>query len=167
MTDSVQAQTKLNRVDCVLILLRCALGGWFIYGGLMKGMHPVEFLKTLHEYHLPFPFLILNSVAGLLPWFEVLCGLLLITGKALRAAALLWLMMLIPFTWLVLQRALDLQSLSGLPFCAVRFDCGCGMGEIGICTKLTENLLLIASAAILLFCSGNPLRQRYEPQGRP
>lgn len=151
MTHPFPAACKVQRFDYVLLCIRLALGGWFIYGGLMKGLHPVEFLKILHEYALPLPFFLLNTVAGWLPWFEILCGLLLITGKALRSAALLWLVMLIPFTWLVLQRALDLQSVSGIPFCAVRFDCGCGTGEIGICLKLTENLLLIAAAAILLF----------------
>jgi len=133
---------------------RFALGGWFIYGGLIKGLHPVEFLKILHEYQLPFPFYVLNAIAGLLPWFEIWFGLLLITGKALRGTVLVGLLMLAPFTVLIFQRALALQSLSNIPFCSVRFDCGCGLGEIGICMKLTENLLLILAAAVLLLFGG-------------
>jgi len=152
MSELAPSRLRLNRVDWLLAGTRCALGGWFIYGGLMKGLHPVEFLRILHEYELPVPFFVLNAVAGLLPWFEILSGLLLVTGKALRAAALVWLVILVSFTLLVLQRALALQIMSDIPFCAVRFDCGCGMGEIGICLKLAENLFMMLAAATLLFC---------------
>jgi hypothetical protein len=44
----------------------------------------------------------------------------------------------------------DLQAAGQLPFCAVRFDCGCGAGEVGICSKLLENGLLILLSLWLL-----------------
>ena len=58
--------------------------------------------------------------------------------------------MLVPFTLLVLKRALAIADAQGLPFCVVKFDCGCGAGEVLICNKLLENCLLtfIASALI-------------------
>ena len=40
---------------------------------------------------------------------------------------------------------------SDLPFCAIKFDCGCGTGEILICRKLAENTLLTALSAGLIF----------------
>ena len=60
------------------------------------------------------------------------------------------LLMLVPFTVIVLQRALAIQAAQGLPFCAVRFDCGCGAGEVAICFKLVENTLLILLAALIV-----------------
>ena len=60
------------------------------------------------------------------------------------------LLMLIPFTAVVLQRALALQAASAVPFCAIRFDCGCGAGEVLICHKLVENALLIGLSCLLL-----------------
>jgi hypothetical protein len=82
-------------------------------------------------------------VAGTLPWFEIFCGLLLVLGVGVRGAALLLLLLLTPLTALVLHRAMEFQEASGLAFCAVKFDCGCGMGAVGICRKLVENGVLM------------------------
>src|SRR5947209_11085636 len=111
--------------------------------GLAKAFHPVDFLKLVHEYDVFTSPALLNSIAAALPWFEVFCGLLLLTGVAVRGTALMLLLMLVPFTIVVLRRALALAASQGLPLCAVQFDCGCGMGEVVACHKLMENGLLI------------------------
>jgi len=49
------------------------------------------------------------------PWFEVFCGLLLLTGVAVRGTALTLLLMLVPFTLLVFRRALLLQVAQAIP----------------------------------------------------
>ena len=36
--------------DVLALLARCFLGGFFIYMGLHKALHPVEFLKLLRQY---------------------------------------------------------------------------------------------------------------------
>ena len=51
-------------------------------------MQPQEFLELIHEYNVVTNHVVLNSIASLLPWFEVFCGLLLLTGVAVRGAAL-------------------------------------------------------------------------------
>ena len=71
-------------------------------------------------------------------------------GVAVRGSALMLLCLLVPFTLVVLQRALALQSMLAIPFCAVKFDCGCGTGEVWICRKLVENGLLILLSGWLL-----------------
>jgi hypothetical protein len=85
-------------------------------------------------------------VAAALPWFELFCGLLLVLGVAVRGTALVALLLLVPFTAVVLHRALGIQEATGLAFCAIRFDCGCGTGEVAICRKLVENGVLMALA---------------------
>jgi uncharacterized membrane protein YphA (DoxX/SURF4 family) len=80
--------------------------------------------------------LVLNSIAVALPWFEVFCGLLLLAGIAVRGSALILLLMLIPFSLIVLHRALAIREASAIAFCAIQFDCGCGAGEVNICHKL-------------------------------
>jgi len=137
--------------DFAALLVRWLLGGFFIYMGLSKALDPEGFLKLLRQYQLLHDFRALNSVAAALPWFEVFCGLLLTAGVAVRGSALMLLMMLIPFTVIVLRRALDIAATKGQPFCAVKFDCGCGSGEVLICHKLIENGLLIVLSAWLLF----------------
>jgi uncharacterized membrane protein YphA (DoxX/SURF4 family) len=119
--------------------VRLAVGGFFIYTGAMKALEPGEFLKVVRAYELTEMSLALNMVAATLPWFEIFCGLLLVLGLGVRGTALLMLLLLTPMTALVLQEA------SALAFCAVRFDCGCGTGPVGICWKLAENGLLIVS----------------------
>ncbi|HZR21276.1 MAG TPA: MauE/DoxX family redox-associated membrane protein [Verrucomicrobiae bacterium] len=144
-------------LDYAGMLSRWILGAVFIYMGWTKAAHPEAFLKLLRQYELSTNWFLLNSIAALLPWFEVFCGLLLLAGVAVRGTALLLLAMLIPFTAVVLHRALGIASLQQIAFCAVRFDCGCGNGEVLICRKLVENTVLILLSCGLLTGLGRPL----------
>ena len=133
------------------VLARWSLGLLFIQMGLSKALHPVEFLKLVRQYEMVTNPYLLTFIAASLPWFEVFCGMLLALGIAVRGAAFMSLVMLIPFTALVFQRAWGIHAASGQPFCAIRFDCGCGNGEVLICHKLIENsLLMLVSAALLV-----------------
>ena len=136
--------------ETAAVMARWLIGALFIYMGLKKAMHPVEFLKLVRQYDLVHAPFLLNAIAGGLPWFEAFCGILLLTGVAVRGTALTLVAMLVPFTWVVLQRALALQALRAIPFCAVKFDCGCGAGEVFICGKLAENGTLILLSIWLL-----------------
>src|SRR2546429_260632 len=130
--------TGWRTADVLPLLARLLLGVLFIYMGLNKALHPVEFLKLLRQYDVLQPYWLLNLVASTLPWFEIFCGLLLLFGVALRGTATMLVAMLIPFTIVVLLRALAMREASGLPFCAIKFNCGCGAGEVLICRKLAE-----------------------------
>jgi len=132
------------------LVARLVLGGLYVYMGLSKALDPVNFLKLVRQYEIIDQPFLLNLIAAGLPWFEVLCGLLLVSGIAVRGTAVLSLLMLVPFTALVLHRALAIQAVQGLSFCAIRFDCGCGAGEVYICHKLIENGLLMVASALLL-----------------
>jgi uncharacterized membrane protein YphA (DoxX/SURF4 family) len=148
-------------MDAAAVLARWLLGAVFLYMGLSKALHPVDFLKLLRQYDLVQSSLLLNSLAAALPWFEVFCGLLLLLGIAVRGTALALLFMLAPFTVLVFHRALLLQSALAISFCAVKFDCGCGSGTEFICRKLSENLLLFALSAALLSGRGRQFSLRF------
>ena len=132
------------------LVARLVLGGLYVYMGVSKALDPVAFLKLVRQYEMINQPFLLNLVAAGLPWFEVLCGLLLVSGIAVRGTAVWSLLMLLPFTALVLNRALAIQAAKGVAFCAVRFDCGCGAGEVFICHKLIENGLLLLASALLL-----------------
>ena len=132
------------------VLARWILGTVFVYMGLVKAFHPVDFLKIIREYNMVESHVALNFIAAALPWFEVLCGLLLLGGIAVRGSALILIAMLVPFTMSVLSRAMDIHTANAIPFCAVRFDCGCGAGEVIICHKLLENAFLILLSTLLL-----------------
>ena len=148
-------------VDVSAVLARWLVGAKFLYMGLNKALDPVDFLKLLRQYDLTQSSLLLNSIAAALPWFEVFCGLLLLAGIAVRGTALTLLVMLVPFTGVVFHRALLLQAAQNIPFCAVKFDCGCGTGEEFICRKLLENLLLILLTVWLLAGHGRQWSLRF------
>jgi uncharacterized membrane protein YphA (DoxX/SURF4 family) len=152
---------QIKILDWLTVPARWFLGGYFIYTGLSKALQPVEFLKLVHQYNLTDAPVLLNFIAATLPWFEVLCGLLLLGGVAVRGSALVVLLMLVPFTIVVFRRALAIHTAKAIAFCAVKFDCGCGNGEVWICHKLAENSLLILLSAWLLAGFGKKLCLRY------
>lgn len=148
--------------DAAAVLARWGLGCVFIYMGLSKALpHPEYFLKLVRQYDMVISPPWLNSIGAALPWFEVYSGLLLLFGVAVRGSALMLAAMLVPFTLVVLNRALAIAAASGKAFCAVRFDCGCGAGEVFICHKLVENIVLFLLLAWLLTGRGRQLCLRF------
>lgn len=141
----------LRALDLLAVGARLLLAVVFLYLGLSKALHPIEFLKLVRQYGVLTDPLLLNLVSALLPWFEVFCGLLLLLGVAVRGAALLLVAMIVPFSALIFLRAWSLGAAGGLPLCAVRFDCGCGGGEVLACRKLAENTGLALLAAWLVW----------------
>ena len=150
-----------SALDWAALVARVALGAVLVYSGLAKAVHPVEFLKLLREYQLTAAPLVLNGVAALLPWFEVVCGFLLVAGIGVRGTALVSLSMLVPFTAVVIARTLAIQAETGAGFCSIQFDCGCGFGAVRICSKLVENGALILCAAWLTAQDRSPAAWRF------
>ena len=159
--DDAPVSGKARAVEVIAVLARWFLGGMFLYMGLNKALHPVEFLKLVRQYDMLHHHLLLNFVASTLPWFEIFCGLLLLLGVAVRGAAVMLVAMLVPFTVVVLLRALEIHDAGGLPFCAIKFDCGCGAGEVFICRKLAENVLLTALSSALVSWGSHRLCLRH------
>lgn len=157
-----KTKPALSGPELASLAARLLLGGLFLYMGLNKALHPVDFLKLVRQYELIENHYLLNFVAATLPWFEVFCGVLLVLGIAVRGSALAALAMLAPFTGIVIHRALGIAHAQDLAFCAVKFDCGCGTGEILICRKILENALLMLMCLWLLSSRGRLLALRYD-----
>lgn len=139
---SLRVWQRLDRSGVPLLAARLILGGMFIWMGFHKISGPVEFLKQIRMYQMvpegtP---LLLNSIAIILPWMEVITGAALILGVALRGAALIQLVMLVVFTGAIFLRALNINRTEGTPFFQIVFDCGCGGGPVTIWIKLLQNL---------------------------
>lgn len=134
-----------------MIVARLIVGGVFIWLAIGKIEKPIEFLKVIREYHVipPSLFVLHNLTAVALPWIEIFAGVCLVLGLWLRGSALLLLLLLLFFTIAIARRALGVYQAGGIPFCGIKFDCGCGGGtEIYICDKLRENVALIGLALI-------------------
>jgi uncharacterized membrane protein YphA (DoxX/SURF4 family) len=142
MTDSPSVPQR----SPLLLLTSAAGGAAMVWFGLQKLGDPVAFLKAIHEYGIVptgWPG-VLNFLAVWIPALEVLGGLALVAGLARRPVAAVLSAMLVVFTALVAWRARGIHLEAGGSFCDVAFDCGCGTGEVFICTKLLENGLLLA-----------------------
>ncbi|HEX4122704.1 MAG TPA: DoxX family protein [Verrucomicrobiae bacterium] len=159
--NGMDANRKNRILDLAGICARWLLGILFVYTGAQKIWDPVTFLKLVRQYDLVQTPFLLNSIAATLPWFEAFCGALLILGVAVRGTALTVFCVLVPFTAVVWHRALVLQAAKLIPFCAVKFDCGCGTGEVFICTKLLENCLLILLSCWVISGWGRGCALRY------
>jgi uncharacterized membrane protein YphA (DoxX/SURF4 family) len=143
----------------VPVIARWVLGGVFVYMGAQKIADPVGFLKAVRQFGVvadTSPAL-LNQLAALLPWVEVWCGLLLLTGVAVRGTALSLLALLVVFTWAITLRARDIHSAEGTAFCAIAFDCGCGGGIVNVCRKLAENTGLVLLGLLVLLTRSDRL----------
>ena len=151
-----------RRFDWLGVLARWILGATFVYLGAVKTLHPVDFLKLLREYDLVQNYWWLNAIAGVLPWLEIVCGLLLLSGIAVRGTAVVVSGLLAAFTAVIFHRVIALMAPKSLAFCAVKFNCGCGNGEVIACHKLFENTCLILLALTLAFGHGRKCCFRYQ-----
>jgi len=180
MSDRPHLLATLDHTGVPLLVARLVLGVIFIWMGLSKtgliypilnnvGLgetrtvqslvehgrisEPIEFLKLIREYKI-IPdnlSLLLNITAGVLPWFEVLCAILLVLGIAVRGTGLIFATMLTGFTVMVALRAISIYNAGGMAFCDIQFDCGCGAGVVYICHKLPENAILLLLSFVVIF----------------
>ena len=154
MSKSPSIVRRLLGSGLILLAVRLFLGIYFIHTGIVKAMEPTDFLKSVHLYgFLPEdpPFL-LNGIAIVLPYLEVVCGLALVVGAWMRGAALQIGLMLVAFVPAILIRTVAMmQADPALSFFDVEFDCGCGTGVEIIWIKLFKNSGLLLLALIVLF----------------
>jgi uncharacterized membrane protein YphA (DoxX/SURF4 family) len=175
MSDQPSLLQRMDRTGVPLLLARLVLGGLFMYMAWDKVTHPDVFLKLIREYEmLPLePPILINSIAILLPWVELLCGILLILGVALRGVSITLLLMLVGFTAIVALRAIGIWQAEKVSFCSIKFDCGCGSGEQYICAKIPENIgLCLLSIVVMLsqsrrWCLRGDLLRRNDAVGTP
>lgn len=153
MSDSGSATGDTPSGGLLGLIARLLLGAAFLYLGYLKAQDPVAFLKVIREYEMAPESMprLMTWIAAVLPWMEMVCGLLLVLGIGLRGTSLLLLVLLVVFTGAILMRARGIQAEEGLAFCSIEFDCGCGTGVVPVCRKLVENgILLLASCVVLI-----------------
>jgi len=101
-----------HRIEALMVLvLRVALGALFVYAGALKIGHPLDFQQAIENYRL-LPKVATLPLAFYLPWLEIVCGLALIFGRSLRAAAGIVAALCIVFLLALIQawmRGLDIQ----------------------------------------------------------
>ena len=94
------------------LLLRVILGAFFVYASIDKIASPAAFAKIVYQWQVvgPMPS---NLVAVMLPWIELVAGLLLVAGVWRREAAAVIGLLLIVFLVAaasVMARGIDVEN---------------------------------------------------------
>jgi putative oxidoreductase len=134
----------------LLLAARLFLAAVFIYAAVEKIGRPLAFADEIHTYSIVDYGVPLYTMAVVLPWLELLCGLSLVTGVYLRGSALVLVALNAMFLVVVAKRTAAVVE-SGSPFAKVFFDCGCGFGATYAWKKLLEDTVFFVLSAVLLF----------------
>ncbi len=105
---------ELFRNPWLALAFRLYLAGIFIYASSYKIVFQAEFAESIASYRLV-PEVLVNGMAVVLPWAELVSGVLMLVGVRVKAAALTQAAMLLAFTL-----AIAWALLHGLPI-----GCGC------------------------------------------
>ena len=123
--------------------VRVCLGAIFIYAALPKIVDPVTFAGSVASYQI-LPYFWSYLAAAVLPFLELICGLLLVLGYRVKAGALI-------------IAALNLAFMAALASAIVRgldIDCGCfkqGGAKTSAWTALARDTLFLAMTAVVLW----------------
>ncbi len=124
--------------DYFTMLSRLIVGLLFIYASYYKIMDPGSFAKSIWYYHL-IPGNLINLIALILPWVELLCGLFLIFGIFYRGAVLL----------IFLMVAIFILALSSTIIRGIDIDCGCFKAAKSATESAWKSLLFDVGLMIL------------------
>jgi len=130
-------------------LLRWILGVLLVWAALSKLANLQDFYISIAAYQLPLPGVALRLAAMILPWLELLCGLLLL-GRIWTRAALVWSLVMfgvfVIATGQAWARGLDI-SCGCFNLRAFGLDAGTGKSFI----KFVESVGFAFFRALLLF----------------
>ncbi|MCG8471751.1 MAG: DoxX family membrane protein [Desulfobacterales bacterium] len=125
------------------LVSRVVVGVLFIYAGWVKGMDVYGFSKTVYGYGL-LPGVLVNGVAIVLPWVEVVAGVCLVAGIWPRASSGVVGILLGLFMGAILFNMMR----------GYTFDCGCfgaESGETGWGTVIRDVAMLLPMLWVLLY----------------
>jgi hypothetical protein len=128
------------------LIARGILGGVFVYAGILKMRSPIEFADNIAAYQF-LPANTINALALGLPFFEIICGLLVLGGVCIKIGTLGISTMLLVFMGAILtalKRGLSI-------------DCGCFGGhswiESNLWVALGRDVILLLLAMYIYWQS--------------
>jgi uncharacterized membrane protein YphA (DoxX/SURF4 family) len=145
---ATQLNNKLkNLIDnsWIEIVFRWILGITFIYASYYKIMSPTDFAKIIYGYNL-FPEVLINLIAIVLPFVELISGFCLLLGIYPRSAALIINGLLAAFIVI-----LTINLIRGY-----EFDCGCFSAETTMSPKMmvARDVIYIIMGLQVFFFNG-------------
>ncbi len=120
---------KLIDNDYLTMLFRLIVGGVFLYASYYKIIEPMSFAKSIWYYHMV-PGSLINLIALILPWLELVTGIFVIVGIWYRGSVL-WLNIMVIIFMIALISAIA-RNLS--------IDCGCFKASEGATDSAWQSL---------------------------
>lgn len=131
-----------------LFIARLIVGSLFIIVGVAKISDPALFAREIANYRL-LPDFTINTIAIVLPWIELISGILLILGVRLRANAAIITILLLLFNIMV-----AIAWARGL-----NINCGCyshiAQQTVGLPKILENTVFMVLSILIFIFPKNN------------
>lgn len=154
---SLRGKTSQRFSSYLTLLFRWILGSIFIYASWDKLQHPADFALAVYNYQL-LPKVCINVFAVILPWIELVCGVLLIIGLFRRGSILIVNMLLVAFV-----AAITINLYRGL-------DVGCGCFSVGnindrIGISLLVRDLVMMGMGFYIYFSDAPCLGGFTPPG--
>jgi putative oxidoreductase len=126
------------------LILRVVLGAIFIYASWHKILAPEEFARSIVNYRI-LPGESVNLLAIVLPWIELVCGLLLVLGLFTGGSILL-----VAFMMTVFLVAIGSALVRGIDI-----SCGCfasdGADRVNILFLIRDIVLFACALQVFLF----------------
>ncbi|MBN1560036.1 DoxX family membrane protein [candidate division KSB1 bacterium] len=127
----------------LLLFVRILLGAVFIYAGAGKIINPSAFADAIDNYRIA-PYLLVTIMAIILPWVEVIVGLLLVLGRWLHGSSLI----------IILLNIVFIIAMSSAMFRGLDISCGCfslggDAARVGV-IRLLEDVVYLLLAIVLL-----------------
>lgn len=123
-------------------VVRIVLGAIFLYAGALKAADTTAFAGSIEAYRL-LPYFGNYLAASILPWTEIICGALLVTGWRAGTAA----------TFTILLNLLFIVAMASAVARGLEIDCGCfrqGAKDPPL-LAIARDILFIAMACLVLW----------------
>lgn len=146
---ATRLQVAIVRTKRILaVVARIIVGGIFLYAGVVKLRDPVAFAGSIAAYRI-LPYFANYVVAAVLPWLEILCGALLVTGVRFKGATVL----------LFLLNLIFMGALASALVRGLDIDCGCfrqGGGETSPWVALGRDTLILGALIVVFRSTPKP-----------
>lgn len=153
-------KSPLPRPDYINWILRFLVGGAFVVAGALKIAAPAKFAIDVSNYRL-LPHEMINLVAILLPWIEVVAGAFVLAGIWLRAATLLITCMTVVFFSAIVSALVR----------GLNIECGCfgtvGGKHVGLVNLAIDSTLFCLAAWLAKRAKDRPMLGDASPASEP
>lgn len=130
---------------------RLGAGQVFIFAGLIKVADPTEVARSIQAFGVVTHEGLISTAAFILPWTEIIAGLLLVAGLFTRAAATVILLLLGAFVALIWHTISQGKSLECGCFGKIQLVCS---GPLDECNLIQNGVLALLALCPLILGGG-------------